>query len=456
MKRTPMELAALASAAMPGLDIVGVASTGEQSPEFDNALVTDRDNTIWRVRSPRTDQAGMRLETELEVLSGFTPTIRAKLPFRVPSVAGAVQLDRRRTFVYHQIPGEELDLDTIVCLPDIVRDDLGRITAAIHELPRSVVEIADLPVYTAEEHRTRRLNELDQVALTGKIPSILLRRWENALEETQMWGFTPTVVHGDLHEEHLLFDRGRAVGLIGWTDLHIGDPAVDFSWLASVEDPVFGEQIIDAYYRYLGAAADDRDFHLMRRASLSAEFALAQWLMRGINSHDQRMIDDAVSMLDDLAADVAETGGQDVGSELSKPHHSSVAAPDETNPAHSTAKADDGTSAERVQQVNEPEEVTAPISTINANLNAEDGAVVTDADVDADDDDATENENPVRDDPKASEASPPEADNADDGDQVDDDAGVVTEPVSLDAIRQMKEDRESDSASQAEDSSSRN
>ena len=39
---------------------------------------------------------------------------------------------------------------------------------------------------------------------------------------------------------------------------------------------------------------------------------------------------------------------------------------------------------------------------------------------------------------------------------VDDDAGVVTEPVSLDAIRQMTEDRESDSASQAEDSSSRN
>src|SRR5699024_7351527 len=101
MKRTAMELAALASAAMPGLDIVQATASPDDQRAFDSAIVTDSDNNHWRVRSPRNSQAAFRLETEIQVLSGFTPAIRAHLPFRVPSVAGAVQIDSLRRFIYH-------------------------------------------------------------------------------------------------------------------------------------------------------------------------------------------------------------------------------------------------------------------------------------------------------------------------------------------------------------------
>src|SRR5699024_5214700 len=113
MKRTAMELAALASAAMPGLNIVQTAASPDDPRAFDSAIVTDTDNNHWRVRSPRNSQAAFRLETEIQVLSGFTPAIRAHLPFRVPSVAGAVQIDSLRSFIYHQMPGQPVDLDTI-------------------------------------------------------------------------------------------------------------------------------------------------------------------------------------------------------------------------------------------------------------------------------------------------------------------------------------------------------
>lgn len=328
MKRTVMELAALASAAMPGLDIVEAAAFPDDPRAFDSAIVTDDDNNHWRVRSPRNSQAAFRLETEIQVLSGFTPAIRARLPFRVPSVAGAVQLDSLRTFIYHQMPGKPVDLDTLTQAEDQTIDDIGRIIAAIHKLPSAVVETADLPAYGAEESRARLLSELDQMALTGKVPSALLRRWENAFEERPMWTFTPRVVHGDFDEASLLIDRNRAVGVTAWTDLHIGDPAKDFMWLASTESLEFREAVLSAYHRHMAVPSDHVDLHIMRRAALAAEFSLAKYLMSGIHASDDEVIAEAESMLSELAADIDRTGGQDIGQQFWEPS-AEVAAEDD-------------------------------------------------------------------------------------------------------------------------------
>lgn len=319
MKRTAMELAALASAAMPGLDIVQAADSPDDPRAFDSAIVTDTDNNHWRVRSPRDSQAAFRLETEIQVLSGFTPAIRAHLPFRVPSVAGAVQIDGLRTFIYHQMPGQPVDLDGITRAEDRTIDDIGRILATIHKLPSSVVEAADLPAYGAEESRARLLSELDQMALTGKVPAVLLRRWENAFEERQMWTFIPRVVHGDFDETSLLIDRKRAVGVTAWTDLHIGDPAKDFMWLASTESIEFREAIISAYHQHMDVPADRLDLHLMRRAALAAEFSIAKYLMTGLHASDDTVVAEAQQMLTDLAADIGQTGGQDIGQQFWEP-----------------------------------------------------------------------------------------------------------------------------------------
>lgn len=319
MKRTAMELAALASAAMPGLDIVEATAFPDDPRAFDSAIVTDDDNNHWRVRSPRNSQAAFRLETEIQVLSGFTPAIRAHLPFRVPSVAGAVQLDSLRTFIYHQMPGKPVDLEALTQATDQTIDDIGRIIAAIHKLPSAVVETADLPAYGAEQSRARLLSELDQMALTGKVPSSLLRRWENAFEERPMWTFTPRVVHGDFDETSLLVDRDRAVGVTAWTDLHIGDPAQDFMWLASTDSLEFREAVLSAYHRHMAVPADHVDLHIMRRAALAAEFSLAKYLMSGVHASNDEVVAEAEDMLSELAADIDRTGGQDIGQHFWEP-----------------------------------------------------------------------------------------------------------------------------------------
>lgn len=341
MKRTAMELAALASAAMPGLDIVQATASPDDPRAFDSAIVTDTDNNHWRVRSPRNSQAAFRLETEIQVLSGFTPAIRAHLPFRVPSVAGAVQIDSLRTFIYHQMPGQPVDLDAITGPETQTTDDIGRIIAAIHQLPRAVVETADLPSYGAEQLRSRLLSELDQIALTGKVPSALLRRWENAFEERRMWSFTPRVVHGDFDEASLLIDRNRAVGVTAWTDLHIGDPAQDFTWLASTDSIEFREALLSAYHQHMDLPADQLDLHIMRRAALAAEFSLAKYLMSGINASDNEAVVEAQSMLDELAADVEATSGQDIGQKFWEPEPT----PEPTAPTSAPAEQPETESA---------------------------------------------------------------------------------------------------------------
>ncbi|MET4061492.1 macrolide phosphotransferase [Arthrobacter sp. UYP6] len=303
MKRTPMELAAMASAAVPGLAPTGVAGSLDDAADFDSAVLVDEAGKQWRVRSPKHIDASMRLETELLVLRAFVPAVRAELPFALPYVAGTVRQGDLCTFVYSHLPGSTRDIDSLVAEGGALPREVGRAMAAIHSLPHDLVNDADLPSYSANEFRQRKLNELDQAATTGKIPPVLLRRWEHALEDVTLWRFNPSVVHGDLHEDNLLVSNGRISAVTGWTDLRIGDPADDFAWLIAANDPTFTDAVHAAYN---AARSETPDPHLIRRAALSAEFALAQWLVRGVAAENPGMVAEAEEMLATLEADILE------------------------------------------------------------------------------------------------------------------------------------------------------
>ncbi len=319
-----MELAAIASAAVPGLTPTGVSTAPDDAADFHSAVLVDEAGKRWRVRSPKHAEASMRLETELHVLRAFTPGVRAELPFLMPNVAGTVRQAELTTFVYSHLPGATRTIGQLVAEQGSTAAELGRIMAAIHDLPLELVHSADLPSYTPNEFRQRKLNELDQAATTGKIPSSLLLRWENALEDIALWQFSPAVVHGDLHEDNLLINNGRVAAVNGWTDLRIGDPADDFAWLIAANDQSFADAVLESY-SVATKGAPDR--HLLRRAALSAEFALAQWLVRGISTGDDEIVADAKEMLAALESDIAEYGGQPISVDPPMPKHSPAVAP---------------------------------------------------------------------------------------------------------------------------------
>jgi len=312
VRRKPIELAAVATAAVPGLTPTAVSSAPDDAADFDSALLLDSEGKRWRVRSPRHAEASARLETEFLVLRAFAPGIRAELPFLMPTVAGSVRLGTLSTFVYSHLAGTTRSVEELTAGPDALAREIGVALAAIHDLPRALVSNADLPSYTPNEFRQRRLNELDQAATTGKIPPSLLRRWEHALEDVSLWRFNPCVVHGDLHEDNILVDGSRVTAVTGWTDLRIGDPADDFAWLVASNEQDFVDTVLSSYTT---SRRDTPDMHLLRRAALSAEFALAQYLVKGIAAGDAEMVAEAEGMLETLASDIAEHGGQAISVE---------------------------------------------------------------------------------------------------------------------------------------------
>ncbi|GAA0193637.1 hypothetical protein GCM10009526_14340 [Glutamicibacter creatinolyticus] len=342
-----MELAAIATAAVPGLCPVGYAALSDDPEDFDSALLIDDKKNRWRVRSPKHDEASMRLEAELSALRAFSAKVRAALPFALPAIAGTVRQGPLRTFVYKDLPGHGVMLEDLVQLGEPLARELGNTMAAIHKIPDESVEVAGLPTYTADEVRQRKLNELDTAAATGKVPSRLLRRWEHAMEDVSLWRFNAAVVHGSFDEEQLQVLGSRITAVKGWTDLHVGDPAEDFAWLSAVEDHEFGDKVFAAYMQ---ARADKADPHIMRRAALNAEFALAQWLVKSLDSKDDERIADAEQMLHELDENIAEYGGQPLSVvEEPRPVSSVFGKPqqeqDPTNEQGSTAHGEDSNTA---------------------------------------------------------------------------------------------------------------
>lgn len=295
------------------------------------------------------------------ILRAFAPAIRAELPFLMPTVAGTVRQGALSTFVYAHLAGATRSIEELSACNDALAKEIGAALAAVHDLPQSLVNNADLPSYTANEFRQRKLNELDQAATTGKIPPSLLRRWEHALEDVALWRFNPCVVHGDLHEDNLLIDGDSVAALTGWTDLRIGDPADDFAWLVASNEQKFVESVLR---HYTEARRDTPDEHLLRRSALLAEFALAQYLVKAMAAGHNDMTAEAEGMLTSLADDIEE--------------QNALAAEEAEAAAAELAASDDGLAKPAVSVTAIPEAVpTTTVPTTAVPTNAQETSAIT-------------------------------------------------------------------------------
>lgn len=225
-----------------------------------------------------------------------------RLSFDVPRVSGSLRQQGAHIQVRSHVEGKPIPVEALRPGPGMSAG-LGKALGEIHELDMSVISEAGMPVYDAEEVRRRWLSLLDDAAATGKTPPTLLGRWEQALEDTALWRFRPTVVHGDLAEENVLVAGGTVVAVRGWSQAHVGDPAEDLAWVYSSAPVDCLDSIEDAYDI---ARSEGVDRHLRERAELVSELSLARWLLHGVRTGDKPVINDAVAMLEDLAAQVGD------------------------------------------------------------------------------------------------------------------------------------------------------
>ena len=106
MARSNLTLAALATAAVAGLDLAQSASFGARGDnDFDSALLTGRDGRHWIIRVPRNEAAEAQQSADLVALRALSGGVRARLPFAVSSYVGQVPVDGTRGIVYEFVYG---------------------------------------------------------------------------------------------------------------------------------------------------------------------------------------------------------------------------------------------------------------------------------------------------------------------------------------------------------------
>ncbi len=301
MARSPLTLAASATAALPRIGVTGVGPLTENGPgRFDSARARLEDGRDVVVRMPADENSAPDLAAESRALHALTPGVRALLPFAAPEVLGENGSGAQRVLVVDYLDGYRIDPAHLPKGPGYA-PAIGAALAAVHALPVSIVRTDGLPVRSSGQVRDDTARLLDRVDATDRVPDGLMLRWRRAIEVDELWRFEAAVVLGGATSSSFLLSDDadgvpHVVGLLDWTGLSVGDPAVDLRWLASA--PTATDDVHDGY-----AAAGDRspDPLLRERARLYAELEFARWLVHGWDAGETAVVDDAVALLEALA-----------------------------------------------------------------------------------------------------------------------------------------------------------
>ncbi|WP_431473838.1 phosphotransferase [Ornithinimicrobium sp. W1665] len=308
--RSDLALAALASAAVPGMKPVAVAAIGpadDDSPEeHQQALVEDTTGRRWLVRAPLSPVAGARLQQHDELVRQLSRHV----PFKVPAPVGYADVGPDgRAAVYPFVDGSPVDLRRVPAGPGLAAA-LARAVAAVHNIPRGAFEEQDVPVLDAAGCRQRLITQVDRAAETGRVPTGLLARWEEAFDAAPLWQFATTPVHGRFRGSTVLVTftdddaaTGRVVAVTGWEEAAVSDPAVDLAELCAQASPQAWRSVLESYTL---ARAQRPDPYLHVRARLHAEVRALHGLAAAV-AEDRadvvRRTEEALRRMDRLTED---------------------------------------------------------------------------------------------------------------------------------------------------------
>ena len=230
MASTPFTLAALATSAVPGLSVTGTRPhTAGSGGAFASAVLSTSEGDVI-VRVPQSSSAEVQQSAELLALAALAEGARGGLPFAIPATLGMTRAGDTRAVVSTFLAGSPAAMQNVAGDSELLQGTAEAI-AAIHGLPTGVVREGGLPTRSAEDVRAITERLVQRAADTGMLPATVRRRWQDVLDADAVWSFEPVPVHGSLAPESLLVDGSELRGVLGWSELSLGDPATDLGWL---------------------------------------------------------------------------------------------------------------------------------------------------------------------------------------------------------------------------------
>jgi aminoglycoside phosphotransferase (APT) family kinase protein len=284
------------------------------SAEKDVALVHDVNQVPWLVELPTSASAEVAHAETLRAVRALSEGLRSRLSFRVPRLAGTTEVGQHTLSVCEYLPGHAPSAHKVT---PILAASIGTALAQIHSLPTSSVQDFDRPAESAIDSLRECAGIVDRAAATGLIPQALLRRWETACEDSSLWQFEPTVIHGLMQLGHLLVENENVVAVDQWRDFRVGDPARDLAWLTTPAASEFHMAVVTSYR----SARTSADRWVMQRARFYAELDVAKWLLHGMDSHNETITEDATAMLSALHDRVSGDMDQALTQPISQAKH---------------------------------------------------------------------------------------------------------------------------------------
>lgn len=294
--------------ALPGIKVESIALEGEG-----DFFVAYSVNEAWIFRFARNAEAVRTLEREVALLPRLAPALDLAIPLISYSARSA---NGDLLFVgYPKIEGLPLIRGIFLRLGRHGQEAIARVLAtflrqlhgfSVEEAHQAGVPACSYPFCRTEEGFTAgtaaaqygenldRLLSYPQVdesvrAYCGSLVGRLVRRAEDA-------SLSPVLVHGDLSQEHVLFDpRSRSIsGIIDFSDVVITDPLLDVMYLYVSYGGVILEPLLETY-----ASADKHQARM-------AVYDLYGWytairLLWALEHHYAPGIELRMSQLKDLA-----------------------------------------------------------------------------------------------------------------------------------------------------------
>lgn len=303
-------LTAWAVAEIPGLHIDGYRDTS--TADLDRVTCRTPDGAVISIASPLTAEAAGIQDREHRVGQLLSAGVRERLGFDVPHTLGAGVLNTRRIVVTEEAQGQPMSAirDVRPMLPS-----LSLALASLHSLPTTIVKRDAVPTKTALDSLREAAGIIDRAHQTTRVPSALLDRWDAAIEDQELWQFVPTVIHGNLEFEYVLTAGDDVVGIIHWADACVGDPAVDVKFIVGPLPADVSSGFVTDYLAHRSST----DVRVGHRARFLAELDIAAWLVHGFDTNDEGTIEDAVTMLNNLLAAVADNPATTLGAAPIKP-----------------------------------------------------------------------------------------------------------------------------------------
>ncbi len=301
MASSPLILAALAKAALPTAKFKQARAIPRAGREpFSAAVLTDADGIQYVVREARGAKGNLFLATETHCLRAVKSS--GTLPFRVPNLISETTTTSGRSLqILEFVYGATVTLEGLSAGDPLLRS-IGLAVASIHNLNLDKIRASGVPEFSPADIRVSRTADLDRAASTGRIPAALLQRWESALEDLDLFRFQPAAVHGNVTTGSVLELDGSVSGVVGWSNLHIGDPAEDFVTFAANLDTEPLDAVKFAYFEL----REDADSNLAQRSTLYSELALATYLVNSLESGNTDDVEWATTELEILAKSVED------------------------------------------------------------------------------------------------------------------------------------------------------